>query len=467
MPSPHNEINVTIVSLVIREQAEVGDDYEALSHILRVFPSDFTPDGTEFTARKEVTLVIVDDALDEPDETLNVVLQRAPSTAEVVVLRQPDGTACSVSCAVTVTIVDNDDAVPTAAKLSALVVNDGSMDLTLTPTFASDTYAYDASVGSTVAEVTVTPTPNDSGATIEYLDASDNALADADTSVMGQQVELVEGDNVINVKVTTADSTANQTYTVTVDRASATPTICTLNTGDIWCGVVTVGAITWSIGGSSTIGGYGFDSGGGDLSDKEFSYGTNSYTIDNVRLTGNGTSLSFSLTADLTDDARANLVLHVGSASFAFSDAIYLGDHTYEFLDTGLDWSSEDYVTLRLRETPTNFTATVGDTQVALAWKPAGVGFGGDGPRVPVQDGRGLSPDLDGDCGQRARGRERGRVHGDRAHQRGGPHLRAPRGERLGRRRRGDGGAGDADARHLRPHAEDPGCDPGRALGRG
>ena len=59
------------------------------------------------------------------------------------------------------TIVDNDDAVPTAAKLSALVVNDGSMDLTLKPTFASDTYAYDASVGSAVAEVTVTLTKND------------------------------------------------------------------------------------------------------------------------------------------------------------------------------------------------------------------------------------------------------------------------------------------------------------------
>ena len=44
----------------------------------------------------------------------------------------------------------------TDATLSDLVVNDGATDLTLTPTFASDKYAYAASVGSTVAEVTVT-----------------------------------------------------------------------------------------------------------------------------------------------------------------------------------------------------------------------------------------------------------------------------------------------------------------------
>ena len=64
------------------------------------------------------------------------------------------------------------------ATLSDLVVNDGNADLTLTPTFASGMYTYTASVVSTVAEVTVTPTKNDDGATIEYLDASNMTLAD-------------------------------------------------------------------------------------------------------------------------------------------------------------------------------------------------------------------------------------------------------------------------------------------------
>ena len=92
---------------------------------------------------------------------------------------------------------------------------------TLTPTFASGTYAYAASVGNTVAEVTVTPTQNDSGATIEYLDASDMTLTDADTSETGQQVALAVGDNVIKVKVTAADTTTTLTYSVRVNRPAA------------------------------------------------------------------------------------------------------------------------------------------------------------------------------------------------------------------------------------------------------
>ena len=104
-------------------------------------------------------------------------------------------------------------------------------------------YTYTASVASTVAEVTVTPTTTDSGATIEYLDGDDATLTDADTGVTGHQVALAEGDTVIKVKVTAEDGNATQTYMVTVTRAAAMTPTCTLNTGDLWCGVVTVGAV--------------------------------------------------------------------------------------------------------------------------------------------------------------------------------------------------------------------------------
>ena len=106
------------------------------------------------------------------------------------------------------------------ATLSALVVNDGNMDLTLTPTFASSKYTYTAMVANTVAEVTVTPTKNDSGATIEYLDEDDATLTDADTGVTGHQVAVAEGDNAVKVKVTAQDTTTTQAYTVTVNRAA-------------------------------------------------------------------------------------------------------------------------------------------------------------------------------------------------------------------------------------------------------
>ena len=205
----------------------------------------------------------------------------------------------------------------TDATLSGLAVNDGSTDLMLNPGFAPDEDTYTASVASTVAEVTVTPTTTDDGATIEYLNASNMTLADVGTDA-GQQVALAVGDNVIKVQVTAEDGTTTRTYAVTVHRVSPT---CTLNTGDLWCGVVTVGAFESS--GSTTA--YGFSSSVGHLSDTGFSVGTNPYTIDTTSVAAAATSgagsLQFSLTSDLTAADEAKLVLHVGSAEFAFSAA--------------------------------------------------------------------------------------------------------------------------------------------------
>ena len=253
----------------------------------------------------------------------------------------------------------------TDATLSDLVVNDGTTDLTLTPTFASSKYTYRASVTNTVTEVTVTPTKNDSGATIEYLAASSIVtLEDADTGVTGQQVAVAVGDTIIQVKVTAADGVTTQTYTVTVNRAAAMPPICTLNTGDLWCGVVAVGQT--QIPGVG-VSGYGFSGTTiGDLSDndrdKTFAIGANSYTIDRVTVgaadAGVAGLLTFSLTSALTATDKEQLVLHVGSASFAFSGRTPSVVYDYVWSST-LDWSSESTVTLRLREAPAGPDATL------------------------------------------------------------------------------------------------------------
>ena len=268
----------------------------------------------------------------------------------------------------------------TDATLSALSLGTG---VTLDPTFVSGTTSYTASVGNAVDEVTVTPTLGDTGATIEYLDGDDATLDDADdVPANGHQVALAVGDTVFKVQVTAEDDTTTQTYTVTVTRAAADTPTCTLNTGDIWCGVVTPA--------SHLVNGVAFAHGfvddtpdTGALSDKEFSVVTdgvtNSYTIVAVALgVGNATgSLPFSLTSGLTAAEQAKLVLHVDGSSdqFAFS----VSRNPYVWPRTDLDWSSGDPVTLRLRDTaaatppdaPTGFTATVGDAQVALAWKAA------------------------------------------------------------------------------------------------
>ena len=261
----------------------------------------------------------------------------------------------------------------TDATLSDLTVTAGGTDLV---TFASGTFDYTAMVGTAVAVVTVTATKTETNATIEYLDATSNVtLTDADTGVTGQQVAVAVGNTIIKVKVTAADGVTTQTYTVTVNRAAAMLSTCTLNTGDLWCGVVAVGQN--QISGVGTIN-YGFIGAVGDLSDndgdKTFTIGMSPYTIDRVTVGAASGYLTFSLTSALTATDKENLVLHVGSASFAFSDRSASSVYDYAWVST-LDWSSESTVTLRLREAPsgpaapTNFMARpAGDAKVALSW---------------------------------------------------------------------------------------------------
>ena len=89
----------------------------------------------------------------------------------------------------------NGDAATTStdATLSSLVLNDGTNDLTLTPTFASGTTSYMASVDNAVSQITVTPTKSDSDASVEYLDGNDAAISDADGAATGHQVALEVG----------------------------------------------------------------------------------------------------------------------------------------------------------------------------------------------------------------------------------------------------------------------------------
>ena len=111
------------------------------------------------------------------------------------------------------------------ATLSALTVNDGTSDLTLTPAFVSGTYVYEADVENAVDEVTLTATMNDDGATISAVTLAGTAIADTNFTDGISVPSLVVGDNVIVVTVTAEDA-STQTYTVSVTRAAAaTPTV--------------------------------------------------------------------------------------------------------------------------------------------------------------------------------------------------------------------------------------------------
>ena len=160
-----------------------------------------------------------------------------------------------------------------------------------------------------------------------------------------------------------ADKSATETgtYTLSVMEVGAEDSPCTLNEGDIWCGVVTVGEVTNS--GGSTVG-HGFLGTTGDIDgnpdDKDFTVPSNNneYTITSL-MVGTGSisgSLIFRLDQDLMDttttDDQATLELGIDGESdpFLLSTATTVSNGGYRWDGTGLDWSSETPVTVRLRE---------------------------------------------------------------------------------------------------------------------
>ena len=86
---------------------------------------------------------------------------------------------------------------------------------TLTPDFATATTSYTAKVPRNVSVVTVMPTTTPPGATVSYLDASDTALTDADTTTDGFQVTLGDPGTTTTFKVV-----GTSIYTVAVTRLS-------------------------------------------------------------------------------------------------------------------------------------------------------------------------------------------------------------------------------------------------------
>lgn len=98
---------------------------------------------------------------------------------------------------------------PTSAKLTSLVLSAG----TLAPPFASATYAYTANVGYDNSTITVTPTAEDSRATIKV-----NGTPVISGQVSGP-ISLNVGNNTITVEVTPYIGEP-QIYTIAVTRAS-------------------------------------------------------------------------------------------------------------------------------------------------------------------------------------------------------------------------------------------------------
>ncbi len=114
---------------------------------------------------------------------------------------------------------------PGSATLTALTVTAGGTAQTLTPAFSSTVTDYTVAVVNSVAQVTVTGTPDGDG-TVAYQNTDGTTLTDADMGTAGQQVDLpTVGSTSVNVVVSHTDSgTTTQTYTVLVIREGTVAT---------------------------------------------------------------------------------------------------------------------------------------------------------------------------------------------------------------------------------------------------
>ena len=266
---------------------------------------------------------------------------------------------------------DDDDDTPGLnlpfCMLSALTFS----DVSLTPAFASGTVDYTASVASAVAATTVTATLSDNGDTLSIMEGTASYANGASVPLDAESSEIA-------IEITPADTRLlKQTYTVTVTRVA-----CTLNTGDLWCGVVTVGTSSDGVGfvaaetETDTDVGALTDNNG----DQTITIGSDSYTIPSLLVLSGARAGTLAITLDKsfpTDDVNTlEFYTDIGTKTFKVSEATaYPTGYGYFWADSDLTWSDGGpNVTLRLRATPdapTNFTAKVGDTQVALGWDAA------------------------------------------------------------------------------------------------
>ena len=121
----------------------------------------------------------------------------------------------------------------------------------------------------------------------------------------------------------------------------------------VWSATLTAGTIDLG------LQAYGYSSVGptGSLSDTTFSYGGTNYTTDRFNVSfviGNIHRLDFSLTGSGLGNDATNLVLHVGTQEFPFSDATYIASsYTYTWSNAGFTWSADDTVSVKITAAPT------------------------------------------------------------------------------------------------------------------
>jgi gliding motility-associated-like protein len=211
----------------------------------------------------------------------------------------------------------------TDATLSGLALSSGL----LSPTFASGTSSYTATVANSVSSITLTPTTTNAGATISV---------NGDVVASGQSSGLVNvsvGTNTLTVLVTAQDGSTQQSYTVTVTRtAPATD--------------ATLARLVLSAGSVSPA----------------FSSGTNSYTATV------GTNVSSLTLTPTLNDANATVTANGDAvASGQSSGAINLGigSNVISVIGLAQDGVTQQAYTLTVTRTAPSSVATLAGLSIS------------------------------------------------------------------------------------------------------
>ncbi len=174
------------------------------------------PTATDVTA----SILVNGVAVASGSSSLSIPVSVGPNTETVKVTSQ-DGTVVN-TYTLNVTVLSN------IASLSALTLT--SPATSLSPTFATGTFSYNASVAPGTPSIVVTPTSNSFG-TITVQDGVGTPATVASGSP-SLALPLVSGNNTITVTVTSSDGSTPQAYTIIVNApaASSVATLASLTT---------------------------------------------------------------------------------------------------------------------------------------------------------------------------------------------------------------------------------------------
>ena len=354
-PSLHPTNNRSALAVALITEAGTAHspgDYAALTTTRLFPPSTCSADsdaGNVQVCRLNVTFTPVDDAEEEPDETLGLVLQTISGSSLAIHFQGPgpDRTVSFSEKTYPITIVDDDFRVMGAATISGA-----------------------PQVGQTLTAVTTGIRDPDGLTTANYMyqwiGVDGGTEADI-SSANSSTYTLLAADlgKTIKVRVTFTDDASNaetRTSVATATVIAASPATCGVpdfgSRRNIWTGALTVEA--YSV--SGVLVAHGFDSNAsvGALAPTTFHTGLNGYTVDGVGVPAGGTldgDLQFGLTSDLTAAEVAALRLHVCDTTYDFSAANHLASNSTYIWADDLDWSGETTLTLYL-SLPANNPAT-------------------------------------------------------------------------------------------------------------